>query len=144
MTRIRSAQAALSGPAAMPSSWRWAGSLVSGHAVDDRLDIRPTRLDARHDESERPLSLIILAVALEAIVGVALIVSPSPAAVLVFGGALSAPGEAIGRLAGVALLALAVACSPSAAKGPSSDLRGLLAYNLLATIFFLSVGIDGR
>ncbi len=90
------------------------------------------------------MSLIILAVALEAIVGVALIVSPSPAAVLVFGGALSAPGEAIGRLAGVALLALAVACSPSAAKGPSSDLRGLLAYNLLATIFFLSVGIDGR
>ena len=88
--------------------------------------------------------LIFLAVALEAVVGVALIVSPSAAASLLFGGGLSAPGEAIGRLAGIALLSLAVACWPMVTKQQASDLRGLLAYNLLATIFFLSVGIDGH
>ncbi len=90
------------------------------------------------------MNLIFLAVAIEAAVGFALIVNPSLAASLVFGGGLSAPGEAIGRLAGIALLALAVACWPGAAKRSGPDLRGLLAYNLLATIYFLYVGIDGR
>lgn len=92
------------------------------------------------------VTLAFFAAALEAATGLVLIVSPSLAATLVFGADLSGPGLSLGRLAGIALLAFAVACWPASGgdkqHGPAA--RGLLTYNLLATVYFLFVGAAGR
>ena len=90
--------------------------------------------------------LIFFAAGLEAAVGLLLLVSPSPVASSLFGAELPEPGQTLGRLAGITLLALAEACwpGPAAPKHSLAALRGLLTYNLLATAYFLYVGIDGR
>ncbi len=90
--------------------------------------------------------LIFFAAGLEAAVGLLLLVSPSLVASSLFGAELPEPGQALGRLAGITLLALAAACwpQPGTPKHSIGALRGLLTYNLLATAYFLYVGIDGR
>jgi hypothetical protein len=50
------------------------------------------------------------------------------------GGDLSAPGSAVGRVAGFGLCGLAL----------SRSARGLFLYNLLAAIFFLYLGVRGE
>ncbi|MEO7201161.1 MAG: hypothetical protein ABI431_00845 [Candidatus Tumulicola sp.] len=88
------------------------------------------------------MKLITFSAGVEAATGIVLIVDPSLVARLLLGTELSAGGEAVGRVAGFALLALGLACWPQ--PGPPSRatpaVRGLLAYNALAAIFFLYVG----
>jgi hypothetical protein len=93
--------------------------------------------------------LIFFAAGLEAAGGLLLLVSPSLVASSLFGAELPEPGQALGRLAGITLLALAAACwpgwpGPAAPKHSLGALRGLLTYNLLATAYFLYIGLDGR
>ena len=90
--------------------------------------------------------LVYFAASLEAAVGLLLIISPSFVASALYGADLSEPGLALGRFAGTVFLAFAVACWPEVGTGKRSPaaLRGLLTYNLLATLYFLSVGLDGR
>lgn len=92
---------------------------------------------------ENVVPLIYFAAGLEAAIGLLLLLSPSVAAVALFDGDLTAPGQGLGRLAGVALLALAAGSWPSQDKPSGSALRGLFAYNVLATALFLLVGIAG-
>jgi hypothetical protein len=69
-------------------------------------------------------------------------VSPSLFVRLLLGAELSEPGQAVGRLAGFALLALRLACWP-AAQAPSrtvAPLRAMLLYSLLTTIYLLYLG----
>jgi hypothetical protein len=88
------------------------------------------------------MKLIAFSAGVEAATGLVLIVDPSLVARLLLGTELSAGGEAVGRVAGFALLALGLACWPHA--GPPSRatpaVRGLLIYNILAAVFFLYVG----
>ena len=89
----------------------------------------------------------VLATAVEvAATGLVLFVRPSLFAWLVFGADLSEAGNALGRLAAIALLGLVLAIWPTPATTShlASSIRALLIYNLLATIYLLYVGIDGQ
>lgn len=87
------------------------------------------------------MRLLTVAAAFEILVGLILMASPSLVARLLLGAELAAPGEAVGRIAGFALLALGLACRPVPASPNRRALVGLLTYNLLAAIFFLYLGI---
>jgi hypothetical protein len=88
------------------------------------------------------MTLIAIAAAFEAITGIVLIADPSFVAWLLLGSALSPAGDAIGRVAGFGLFALGLACRPTRAAGRrSAPTFGLVVYNVLATIFFIYLGI---
>jgi hypothetical protein len=80
----------------------------------------------------------------EAITGIVLIIAPSLVAQFLLGTELSAGGQAVGRVAGFALVSLGLACWPQREPGnhASAALRGLLTYNVLAAIFFVYVGVS--
>jgi hypothetical protein len=91
------------------------------------------------------MTLTVFAAAVEAVTGLVLVISPSLLAWLLLGADLSASGEAVGRVAGFALLALGLACWPATRPVPkSAAVRGLLAYNVLAALFFLYLGVRGE
>jgi len=92
------------------------------------------------------MKLVRFAAATEAAVGLVLIVDPSLVGRLLLGADLSSVAQAVGRIAGFALLALGLACwpRPEPASRRSPAVRGLLAYNVLAAIFFLYLGIGGE
>jgi len=86
-------------------------------------------------------SLVSLSAAIEVVTGFALIIRPSALAWLLLGTDLSEAGQAIGRLAGLALLALGWACWPS--KEPVKDSAPplpLLTYNVLIAIYLAYLG----
>lgn len=91
--------------------------------------------------------LPLVAVA-EAATGVALLVTPTLVLRALFGADLSsvagrddlaAAGIVIGRVAGIALIGLGIACWPGAGA-----LRGMLVYSALATIYLVIVGFGGK
>lgn len=92
------------------------------------------------------MRLINFAAATEAAVGVILVIDPSLVGRLLLGADLSSVAQAVGRIAGFALLALGLACwpGPEPPSRRSAAARGLLAYNVLAAIFFLYLGIGGE
>jgi hypothetical protein len=71
-----------------------------------------------------------------------LLASPSLFGWLILGAELSGPGQALGRLTGIALLAFALTSWPGPAA--SSVTWAMLAYNLLATIYLSYLGIAGK
>ncbi len=75
----------------------------------------------------------------EAATGVLLIVVPSLVGRLLLGAELTGVSIPVARVAGIALIALGVGCFPG-----SSVLRGMLAYNVLATLYLLYLGIRGE
>ena len=87
------------------------------------------------------MRLMAAAAAFEILVGLILIATPSLVARVLFGTELASPGAAVGRVAGFALLALGAACWPHAASPDRRAITGLLAYNLLAAVFFFYLGI---
>jgi hypothetical protein len=88
------------------------------------------------------MRLTAFSACVEAITGLVLIVDPSLVASLLLGAELSGSGQAVGRVAGFALLALGLACWPQRElRGPATAaVRGLLTYNVFAAIFFLYIG----
>jgi hypothetical protein len=74
--------------------------------------------------------------------GLILLVSPVLFGRLILGSELSEPGQALGRLTGIALLGFALASWPDP-SAPSST-RAILIYNLLATIYLFYLGIVGK
>jgi hypothetical protein len=91
------------------------------------------------------MKLIAVSAAIEIVAGLILILTPPLVARLLLNADLNAAGEAIGRLAGFGLLGLGLAGWPGSApvSGRSAAVRGLLAYNLLAAILFIDLGIRG-
>jgi hypothetical protein len=86
---------------------------------------------------------VTTAVAVEiAATGLILVLSPILFGRLVLGGELSEPGQALGRLAGIALLGLASTSWPDPSARPVA--RAMLAYNLLATVYLGHLGIMGK
>lgn len=86
------------------------------------------------------MQLIAVAATVEAIAGVMLIVAPALFARLILNSDLNVGGETTGRVGGFGLLGLALASWPG--WGPFS-IRGLLAYNALAALFLIYLGIRG-
>jgi hypothetical protein len=91
------------------------------------------------------LKLIAVAAAVEVAAGLIFIVSPSLVVRLILNADLNPAGEAVGRVAGFGLLGLGLACWPGSTpvSGKSAAARGLLAYNLLAAILFIYLGVRG-
>lgn len=79
-----------------------------------------------------------VAAVVEAATGVALLTVPSLVGRLLLGTEVTGSGLVVARVAGIALVALGIACWP----GP--PLAGMLTYNALATLYFLYLGIRGQ
>ncbi len=91
--------------------------------------------------------LLGLAAVLESVTGLGMMIAPAIVARLLLGDALSGAGAAVGRVAGVALLSLGLACWPGreAVNGVGPALRAMLTYNTLVTLFlfYRGVGTNG-
>lgn len=75
----------------------------------------------------------------EAAAGLALLLLPSWVGRLLLGTELSGVAVPIGRITGIALIALGIACWPG-----RTPLCGMLTYSALATAFLASLGIRGH
>jgi hypothetical protein len=85
--------------------------------------------------------VVAVAAAVEVISGLVLVLSPSLFIWLLLAADLTPPGIILGRLAGIALLALAWACWPTEhADGRSAP--ALLFFSLLAAVYLIYVGIS--
>ena len=87
------------------------------------------------------LPLLAIAAAVEAVTGLTLLAYPPIVVQLLFRAEITATGIVIGRLAGIALIALGIACWPG--RGASRALCGLLTYNALATAYLAYLGLHG-
>ena len=89
--------------------------------------------------------LLAIAALVEAATGIILISFPNWAAQLLLNQGLSGAGLAVGRLAGIALLALGVGAWVGRMEdGRTATLAAMLAYNVLAVIYLLYLGLDGN
>jgi len=86
---------------------------------------------------------VAVAAGVEVVTGLVLIIRPSLFVRLLFGAELSAGGQALGRLAGFALLALALACWPGGGADVTSARRALLVFSVLVTLYLAYLGIAG-
>jgi len=79
---------------------------------------------------------------LEIIVGALFLTVPDLLCLLLFGAKPEAVGMPLGRFAGIALLALGIACLPSRdAASPRNAVRGLFAFNGGVAVLFAWVGV---
>ena len=83
------------------------------------------------------IPLAIAAVA-EGATGLALLVAPTLVVRLLLGAEITGAGIATSRVAGLALIALAIACLPGVVNGA---LKGMLTYSLLVTIYLGWLGL---
>jgi hypothetical protein len=91
------------------------------------------------------LLVLGMAAAIEAVTGLVLIVAPHVLIRLLFGVDVTGAAIAIGRVAGIALLSLGVGCWMGRHKdGISSAPTAMLVYNLLVTMYLISLGIGGE
>ena len=82
----------------------------------------------------------------EGATGLALILFPSLVVRLLFGADSAGAGLAVARLAGMALVALGIACWPDvgASGGAARARTAMLVYNALATIYLGALAVGGE
>ena len=78
----------------------------------------------------------------EAGTGLALLIVPSLVGRLLLGEELTGIAIPVARVAGIALVALGVACFSAGEAG--RGLSGMLTYSLLATLYLVYLGLDGE
>lgn len=90
--------------------------------------------------------LLALTAAIEAATGLALMAAPAVVVRLLLGGEISGASIPLGRVGGLGLLSLAMACWPrrDAAGDTAPALRAMLTYNALVALYLLSLGIGGE
>ena len=89
--------------------------------------------------------LLKLTAVIEAATGLALIAVPAVVVRVLFGADISGASIAVGRVAGCGLLSLGLACWPDRGRtGNTAAARAMLTYNVLATLYFLRLGIGGE
>jgi hypothetical protein len=81
--------------------------------------------------------VLVLAAVGELSAGVALLIAPSLVGQWLFGAELTGVAMTVARVAGIALIALGVAC------WPGTPLDGMLTYNAAVTLFLAYVGVAG-
>jgi hypothetical protein len=86
--------------------------------------------------------LLTVAAVTEVVTGIALIVVPSLVVRLLFGANIADIGVVTSRFAGLALIALGVACGPF--DPACRALYGMLTYSLLATSGLLYLALNGK
>ena len=86
-------------------------------------------------------TVLLLAALAEGGTGAALLAFPSIVLRMLFGAEVGGAGEVTGRIAGIALIGLGVACWPDGSTRPA--LRGMLTYSLFAMLFLVYVGVRG-
>jgi hypothetical protein len=88
-------------------------------------------------------TLLGVAAVLELVTGLALMIAPAAVAQLLLGTGISGAGIAVGRLAGLALLSLGLACWPGRerARDTGPALLAMLTYNPLVTIYLIRLGV---
>lgn len=84
-------------------------------------------------------NVLTLAAVLEAATGLALVLAPALVGQLLLGAELSGVSIVVGRVAGIALIALSFACLPG-----RTPLGGMLTYSTLATIYLAYLGFVGE
>lgn len=84
---------------------------------------------------------IKLAAWVEIIVGVSFLFAPNAQSQLIYGATPEGIGDTWARFAGIALIGLGLASLPSNLAGTRQNARGLLVFNLGATIFFAWVAV---
>jgi hypothetical protein len=91
------------------------------------------------------VGLLTVAAFIEVATGIALIVAPDTVGWLLLGEGLSGAGLAVGRVAGVALLALGVGSWIGRhSEGRSAALAAMLTYNALAALYLAYLAINGE
>jgi hypothetical protein len=90
----------------------------------------------------RPAGLVAVDTAVEGVTGIALMLAPGVVSWLLIAARLDAAGAFVARVAGIALVALCVACW-TGARGPGirGAVAGLLLYNLLCAAYLGGVGL---
>jgi len=86
-------------------------------------------------------TVLFLAALTEGATGALLLTFPSIVLRALFGSESAGAGEVAGRIAGIALIGLGVACWPHGSSRPA--LSGMLTYSLLAMLFLAYVGVRG-
>lgn len=81
--------------------------------------------------------VLVLAAVAEATTGLALLMAPSLVGQFLLGAELTGVAEAVARVTGIALVALAVAC------WPGTPLLGMLAYSAAMTLYLAYLGFTG-
>ncbi len=87
-------------------------------------------------------NVLIFAAFGEAATGVALLIVPSLVGRLLFGAELAGVSIPVARVAGIALIALGLACRPAGNATPG--LLAMLLYGLLATLYLAWLGMSGE
>ena len=85
---------------------------------------------------------LVLAAAGEAATGLALLIVPSLVGRLLLGAELTGVSIPVARVAGIALIALGLACRPVSDATPG--LLAMLMYGLLATLYLAWLGMSGE
>jgi hypothetical protein len=94
--------------------------------------------ESKHGDGERVMKkILVLAAAGEAALGLILLVYPSIVVRLLFNAQIAGAGMVMSRVAGIALIALGVACWP----GPPR--AGMLTYSAVVTLYLAYVGFAG-
>jgi hypothetical protein len=90
--------------------------------------------------------LLGVAAVLESATGLALMSAPATVAEMLLGSGLTGAGRAVGRVAGLALLSLGLACWPgrAPARDTSPALLAMLTYNPLITIYLIGLGVGAE
>jgi hypothetical protein len=80
----------------------------------------------------------------EVLVGIVLFADPSLLTRLLFASDLTPPGQEMGRVAGLALLGLALACLPRPGAGETSKatVQGLLLLSVLVAAYLIYLGLS--
>jgi hypothetical protein len=93
-------------------------------------------------------SLLKLTALIEAVTGLGLVAAPAVVVRLLLGGELLGAGIPLGRVAGVALLALAIACWFASSDTQSCAARGIVSamalYNLGVVLILSAAGIQSH
>lgn len=89
--------------------------------------------------------VLAVCAAIEIAAGAALMIAPALVVMLLFGAVQESAVAPVGRVTGIAMLALGVACLPgqSSPQGTASAFRGLLAYNLLIPAYLAYLATVG-
>ncbi len=81
--------------------------------------------------------VLVLAAVAEATTGLALLIAPSLVGHWLLGAELTGVAQAVARVAGIALVALGIAC------WPGTPLVGMLIYSAAVTVYLAYLGVTG-